>query len=253
MSDGMIKKIIVGNWKMYKTAQEAVSFVKELLPLLKSADVPYLAVPFTAIHEVVEASESKVIVGAQNMNDAQEGAFTGEIAAKMLLDIGAKFVILGHSERRHYFHEDNGFINRKVKRALMDGLQPILCIGETQIEREEEKTNEVIQKELLECLAGLNNEEAAKIILSYEPIWAIGTNLSATTEQAQEVHAMCRKWLEEKFTSEVAHKIPILYGGSVTPKNAKELMSQPDVDGVLVGGASLNPVMFSQIINRDIS
>lgn len=253
MSDGSRKKIIIGNWKMYKTAHEAVSFVKELLPLLKSTDRPYLAVPFTAIHEVVEAGESKIIVGAQNMNDAQEGAFTGEIAAKMLLDVGAKFVILGHSERRRYFHEDNAFINRKVKRALMDELQPILCVGETQEEREAGKTNEVIQKELSECLAGLNEDEIGKMILAYEPIWAIGTNLSATAEQAQEVHAMCRQWIGEKFSQKTSQILSIVYGGSVTPQNVKELTSQSDIDGVLVGGASLNPVMFSQIINRDMA
>lgn len=243
------KVVIAGNWKMYKTALEAVAFIQELLPLLKSVDLPYLAVPFTAIQDSAQAADAKIVIGAQNMNDAAEGAFTGEIAARMLTEAGAKFVILGHSERRRYFHEDNHFINRKLKRAIADQLQPLLCVGETAEERAAEKTAEVIKTQLTECLEGVAPEQIGKMLIAYEPVWAIGTNLSASPEQAQEVQKMGRAFIEENFGKEAAAEIRILYGGSVTPQNIKELMSQPDIDGVLVGGASLNPQVFSQIIN----
>lgn len=244
------KKLIVGNWKMYKTVKEAVAYVNELLPLLQEVEnPPYLAVPFTTIHPVVHASHAKIIVGAQNMNDASEGAFTGEIAAKMIAELGARFVILGHSERRRFFKEDNAFINRKVKRALADGLQPFLCIGETEEEREAGKTTEVLKTQLLECLEGVDAEQIPKVVISYEPVWAIGTLNPATVAQAEEAHQLCRQCIKEKYHEEAANSISILYGGSVTPQNISEFLAESDIDGVLVGGASLNPQIFAQIIH----
>lgn len=244
-------KLIVGNWKMYKTGEEAEAYLHALLPLVaKAASRIYLAVPFTAISKAVSiVKDSKIVIGAQNMHDVSEGAFTGEIAAKMLVEAGAKFVILGHSERRRYFHEDNAFINKKVKRAIESQIQPLLCIGETLEERTAGKTEEILKRQLTECLAGLNAQQLATLIVAYEPVWAIGTDQVATPETAQTAQAFCRKQLQELFGEEVAKHTPILYGGSVKPENAKELLSQHDIDGLLVGGASLSVNAFSQIVN----
>lgn len=243
--------IIAGNWKMYKTIEDAVAFIEELKPLIKnSAAKIYLAAPFTAIKSVVDAAkESHLVIGAQNMNDASEGAFTGEIAGKMLKDAGAKFVILGHSERRRLFHETNSLINKKVKRALSDGLQVILCVGETKEEREAEKTHEVLTTQLEEGLSGITSEQAEQIILAYEPVWAIGAIQSASADTAQEAQAFCRKIVSEKWSEKAAEQMVIQYGGSVKPENAKEFLDQPDIDGLLVGGASLSVQDFSKIIN----
>lgn len=243
--------IITGNWKMHKTIKEAISFVKELIPhLTNEMHHVYLAVPFTHIQPLSkECLNSSIIIGAQNMNDANSGAFTGEIAAKMLLDIGAKFVLLGHSERRHLFHEDNDFINRKVKRAVADGIQPILCIGETQSEYDAEKTHEVLKSQLTECLKELDEKQLKNLIIAYEPIWAIGTGHSATLEIAQAVHRFIREQLGEMFSEDFSKKIVIQYGGSVNIENAKNLLDQPDVDGLLIGGASLSLDTFCQIVN----
>lgn len=243
--------IVAGNWKMYKTIEEAVNYVKELAPMIQESLVKiYIAVPFTAIKPVAEQTQGdKIIIGAQNMNDATEGAFTGEIAVRMLKDAGAQFVIIGHSERRHIFNEDNAFINRKVKRALADGLQPILCIGETLEEREAGKTEEVLETQLTQSLADINKEQIRNMIIAYEPVWAIGTGKTATPEQAQEMHRFCRRVIEKMYNKTIANKTVILYGGSVKPENAKALMDKPDIDGVLVGGASLKIGSFSQIIN----
>lgn len=240
--------IIAGNWKMYKTNDEAVQFVKELEPLVQdSIPAVYLAVPFTAIQAVSEAAKgSQLVVGGQNMNNALEGAFTGEISARMLLQAGARFVILGHSERRIYFNESNDFINKKLNRALKDGLQPILCVGESLEEREQGKTEEVLKKQLTECMASVPAN--AEFVLAYEPVWAIGTNQVASPEEAQKVHAFCRQVLRELW-GDMADQIRIIYGGSVKPDNAAELLEQPDVDGLLVGGASLKIESFSQIVN----
>lgn len=243
--------IVAGNWKMYKTIEEAVDYVKELAPMVQESPVQvYIAVPFTAIKQVAEQTQGgKIIIGAQNMNDATEGAFTGEIAGRMLKDAGAQFVIIGHSERRHIFNEDNAFINRKVKRALADGLQPILCIGETLEEREAGKTEEVLETQLTQSLADINKEQMGNMIIAYEPVWAIGTGKTATPEQAQEIHQFCRGIIEKMYNKTIANKTVILYGGSVKPENAKALMDKPDIDGVLVGGASLKIESFSQIVN----
>ncbi|WP_068469183.1 triose-phosphate isomerase [Candidatus Protochlamydia phocaeensis] len=243
--------ILTGNWKMNKTIEEARSFIEQLIPVVidNQADV-WLAVPFTMIYPLSQdADASPLVIGAQNMNDASEGAFTGEIAGKMLKEAGAKFVLLGHSERRRLYNEDNACINRKVKRAVEVGLRPVLCIGETLQEYEEGRTHEILQSQIAECLKDLSSEQIQSLILAYEPVWAIGTGRNATPEIAQEVHHFCRQYLATLFSDEFAQQIVIQYGGSVNPANANDLISQPDIDGLLVGGASLSLESFSQIVN----
>jgi triosephosphate isomerase (TIM) len=251
MSTENRQKIIVANWKMYKTIGETAEFIKELIQeLSEQSPSVYLAVPFTAIKTASDLAEGNdIVIGAQNMNDASEGAFTGEIAGRMLKDAGAKFVILGHSERRQIYKESNAFINRKVKRAIKDDLQAILCVGETLEEREEGTTQEILNKQITECLEGVDVSELNKIILAYEPIWAIGTGKTATPEMAEEAHQFCRQSLKNISNKETADSISILYGGSVKPDNAKGLMEQPDIDGLLVGGASLSLDSFFKIVN----
>ncbi|MCB1111056.1 MAG: triose-phosphate isomerase [Chlamydiia bacterium] len=244
--------VIAGNWKMHKTAKEAVDFVNALAPKVAQSQASvFLAVPFTTIHPVVEAlnGNSHITVGAQNMNDADEGAFTGEIAGKMLLEAGAKFVVLGHSERRHIFGETSAFINKKVKRALADGLKPIVCFGETLEEREAGNTHEVLKEQISVTLEGLTPDQVAQIIIAYEPVWAIGTGKTATPLEAQDAHDFCRRFIGAKWGDEIASQIVIQYGGSVKPDNAKSLMVQTDIDGLLVGGASLDVDTFSKIVN----
>lgn len=241
--------IVVGNWKMYKTAREAAAYIEEFIPLVEGIQVKiFLAVPYTSIASAAKAVKgTEILIGAQNMNDARDGAFTGEIAALMLKEAGAEFVLLGHSERRHIFGETNEFIQRKVVRALQDDLIPILCVGETLDEREEEKTEEVLKEQIEACLAGVPPAEAGKIILAYEPVWAIGTGKTATVKQAQEAHVYCRSILAGLFGKRKANAISILYGGSVKPENSGELMGQKEIDGVLVGGASLEPATLARI------
>jgi triosephosphate isomerase len=234
--------IFAGNWKMHKTISEAVSYLRELLACeFASNSLLYIAPPFTAIHAFSQfAKESPVLVGGQNMHDAEKGAFTGEISASMLLEAGAEFVILGHSERRQIFDESSEFINRKVKRALDKGLQPIFCFGETLEQRERGEAFQVLEKQILEGLKDV--KDLKNMIFAYEPVWAIGTGVSATPEQAQEVHAFCRKLIAGEWGSAVAEKTAILYGGSVKTANAKALIQELDIDGFLVGGASLDTV-----------
>lgn len=243
--------VIVGNWKMYKTAEETAEFIKKLIPLVEeSTATVFLAVPFTSIHLASElANERNIVIGAQNMNDASEGAFTGEIAAKMLIDAGAKFVIVGHSERRQIFKEDDAFINRKVMRALESDLIPILCIGENLEEREAGKAEDVIKSQLTHGLDGVTGKQILNVLIAYEPIWAIGTGKTATPELAEEIHRLCRLHIAEMWGEEIAEQVVILYGGSVKPTNARSLMGQKDIDGLLVGGASLSVESFSQIVN----
>lgn len=244
-------KLIVGNWKMYKTIDEAHDFIQELLPLVKgSHSKVFLAVPYTLIHPVSkELVDTEILVGAQNMNDANEGAFTGEIAGKMLVDAGAKFVIIGHSERRSLFQESDEWINKKIKRALKDGLIPILCIGETLNERQEEATSAVLKKQLEQGLAGITEEEMKKVMIAYEPVWAIGSNSAATATIAEKTIEICRQSIEQMYGSNVSNHTKILYGGSVQPENAKLFLREPNIDGLLVGGASLTAEKFSKIIN----
>lgn len=242
--------LIAGNWKMNKTTAEAVSFASDLMKAVgQQTDVtvlicaPYIMLP--AIGSVFDGST--IALGAQNMSSEPGGAFTGEISAEMLREFFVNYVIIGHSERRTLFHENNDFINKKVKRALTTILRPILCVGETLEERESGKTLKVIEKQIQECLKGISEENIERLVVAYEPIWAIGTGKNATPEIAQEVHAAIRGMLEKKFASKGKNLI-ILYGGSMKPDNAEELLMQPDIDGGLIGGASLALNSFLQII-----
>ena len=243
--------IIAGNWKMYKTQEEVREFIRELTPQLKqSKPEVYLAVPFTLIRKAYKgARDTKIVIGAQNMHDELEGAFTGEISAPMLKDVHAHFVVLGHSERRNIFKEDDAFINRKVKRALSTDLQVILCIGELQNERDEGRTEEVLQKQLDESLKEIAVDRLKHIVIAYEPVWAIGTGKTATPEIAEKAHAFCRAYVAERWGVEAAEAMRILYGGSVKPDNVSSLMAQPNIDGALVGGASLKVDSFAKLIN----
>jgi triosephosphate isomerase len=242
--------LIAGNWKMYKTGQEAREFVHALSSAVAEAQTRiFLAVPFTAIEQSVEAARgSRIVIGAQNMHDQQEGAFTGEVSARMLKAAGAEFVILGHSERRQHFGEANAFINAKLRRALSEGLIPILCIGESEGEREQNATMRVLSKQLEECLSGLDAHRVAQVIIAYEPLWAIGTGKAATPRAAQEVHCAIRQFIKHSCGNKASEEVCLLYGGSVKPDNIAELMKEPDIDGALVGGASLDAASFAHII-----
>ncbi len=243
--------LIAGNWKMYKTTVEAQAFIAALSPMISSKERNvFLAVPFTSIEGAVKASQgTSICIGAQNMHDQKDGAFTGEISGRMLKSSGAAFVILGHSERRQYFSETNSFIHSKLLSALQEGLIPILCVGEHLSHRECGEHEKVLELQLEECLQEISVETASKIVIAYEPVWAIGTGKTATCDVAQAAHGFIRQWLEKRFGKECAAKMSIIYGGSVKPDNISSLMQQNDIDGVLVGGAALDPASFAQIIN----
>lgn len=242
--------LIVGNWKMYKTIEQATAFIDSILPTLDKGNCQVmLAVPYTCIRPLAEKVKgTSILIGAQNMNDAMEGAFTGEVAAIMLKEAGAEFVLLGHSERRTIFHENNAFIHRKVQRALACNLKPILCIGETFDERQQNQTEEVLQRQLSECLEGVSKEAANILTLAYEPVWAIGTGLAATPEIAASALNSCRNVLSKMWGESEAAKVPILYGGSVNPKNAQSYLALSENDGLLIGSASLDADSFAKII-----
>lgn len=241
---------IIGNWKMFKTSTESVQFIEKIAPLISdSPSHVYLSVPFPSLHSsVIAAKKHHLVIGAQNMHDQTEGAFTGEVSALMLKDVGAKFVLIGHSERRQLFQEDDQLINRKVLQGLKHDLKVVLCIGETLKDRKQNKTKEIIRDQLKKGLNGVP-KDITNFIVAYEPVWAIGSGHAATKEIAQDVHAYCREVLSEQFSKNHAKKIPILYGGSVKPENISELMTQEDIDGALVGGASLHVESFEKIIN----
>jgi len=243
---------VVGNWKMYKTAREATDYIESLAPKIEGTKgMIYLSVPYTSIAPAAHyAKETNIVIGAQNMNDARDGAFTGEIAGLMLKEAGATFVILGHSERRHIFGESNALIHRKVLRALQDDIQPILCIGETSKERDAGKTDEVLKEQLFSALDGVPKEDAEHLIVAYEPVWAIGTGKTATLKHIEEAHLFCRACLTELFGKKQGGAIPILYGGSVKPENVAEIVDQKEVNGVLVGGASLDTDTFAEIVQK---
>ena len=242
---------VIGNWKMHKTAREAVDFIESILPLVEGCQVNlFLAVPFTSIQPAASAARNTpIVIGAQNMHDAREGAFTGEIAGLMLKEAGASFAILGHSERRTLFGEGEEIVQKKVMRALADDLTPVLCIGETLEERESGKTEKVLKRQL-SAVHGIGKGDAGKIILAYEPVWAIGTGKSATAETAQAAHALIRSELAHLFGKQTANLIPILYGGSVSPDNAPHFMAKGDIDGLLVGGAALDPLSLAAIVKH---
>lgn len=247
----MRRKFVAGNWKMNKTAEEARLLLNELIPALKPFSQVERAVcpPFPYLMMVRHMLEGTNIgVGAQNMHWEAFGAFTGEVSPKMIAEF-CQYVILGHSERRTYFGETDESVNRKVKAALTAGLTPIVCVGETLAENEAGKTSEVVRRQITEGLKGLSPEEGAKLVIAYEPVWAIGTGRAATAEVAQSVHAnVVRPALAHLFGQEVASQIRIQYGGSVTAKNAPELFAMPDIDGALVGGASLKSGEFAAIV-----
>jgi len=246
------KKIVAANWKMNMTQAEAASFVGTLLrDLTDKSDVEVVIVPpFTAIAKVTEAlgGSETIKVGAQNMYWEKGGAFTGEISAAMLRDLFVRYVVLGHSERRQLLGETDEIVNRKVRAAHEASLRPIVCIGETLEQRERGEVEKVLGTQLRGSLAGLSAKELNETVVAYEPVWAIGTGKTASAEQAQEAHAFVRTTLTEISDETTAKKIRIQYGGSVKPDNARTLMSQPDIDGALVGGASLDPRSFAQIV-----
>jgi triosephosphate isomerase (TIM) len=244
---------IAANWKMYKTVSEAVVFAKELRAAVKDvADVEIvIAPPFTAIHSVAEAlRNSNVAVAAQNMYWEREGAFTGEVSAGMIKEAGAEYVIIGHSERRRLFGETDAFVNRKLVAAYAAGLWPIMCVGETLDERERNETHAVLDHQLKFGLDGMSGEQIGDLVIAYEPVWAIGTGKTATASQAQEAHHHIRGRLRQWFGADAAEKCHVIYGGSVKPDNIAELMREPDVDGGLVGGASLNVRSFADIVTN---
>jgi triosephosphate isomerase len=249
----MRKPFLAGNWKMYKTVPEAVALAQEIraglaLPL-RDRDV-LVAPPFTALAAVSEALHgSGVLLGAQNVHWEREGAFTGEVSPVMLKDVGCSHVILGHSERRHIFGESDEVVARKVRTAVDQGLTPIVCVGETLPERESNRTLEVVERQLERALRALTPDEASRILLAYEPVWAIGTGRTATPDQAQEVHAVVRQRVSGSHGEPAASALRILYGGSVKPDNVDGLMAQPDVDGALVGGACLKAESFLRIVH----
>jgi triosephosphate isomerase (TIM) len=244
---------IAANWKMFKTVQEAVVFIKEIRGVVKDVtDVEIVvAPPFTALHAVAEAARNTPVgVAGQTLHWEREGAFTGEISAGMLKEAGAEYVIIGHSERRRLFHETDQTVNRKVIAALGAGLCPIVCIGETLEEREADQTLAVLDRQLKAGLDGLSGDQVGGLVLAYEPVWAIGTGRNATPEQAGEAHAHIRGRLRQWFGAGAADHGHVIYGGSVKPDNIHELIRHPDVDGALVGGASLDVKAFADIVAR---
>jgi triosephosphate isomerase len=248
----MRKKLIAANWKMYKTPDEARAFLKDFLPkaVKHTRDEVVLCPPFVCIAAVVEGVKgTKVGVGGQNLHWENEGAFTGEVSAAMLRAAGCTHVILGHSERRQYFGETDDTVNRKLKAALDAGLAPIVCVGEVLEEREASLTEDVLRRQCARAFRAISGERAAALVVAYEPVWAIGTGKTATPQMASEAHAIIRAEAAKAFGAEMAAGLRILYGGSVKPENAKALMSEEEIDGALVGGASLKPDSFWAIVN----
>ena len=248
---GNRRPLIAGNWKMYKTPQEAADTAKQLVEQVREvADVDIMiAPPFTALESVSRViKNSPVALGAQNLYWEDEGAYTGEISAPMLKSAGCQYAIIGHSERRQYFGETDKTVNQKIQAAIQVGLKPVFCIGETEQEREAEQTLSVLDKQVRKGLERLVPEQLDTLIIAYEPVWAIGTGKTATEDQAQEVHQFIRSLIEKSFGNDLSKSIRILYGGSVKPDNILNLMAMPDIDGALVGGASLSADSFSRII-----
>jgi len=248
----MRQPIIAGNWKMHKNMSEAKALAAGIVEKVKKIEKVQIVLcpPFTALGSVAETIKgSNVELGAQNCHYEDKGAFTGEISTAFLIDAGCKYVIIGHSERRQYFAEDDALINKKIKKAQAAGLLPIFCIGETLQERQKEQTFDVLKRQVLHGLQEINLSDPLKLVVAYEPVWAIGTGVTATKEQAQEAHRYIRDLLAGLWGSQTAEKIRIQYGGSVKPENIAELMAQDDIDGALVGGASLEADSFARIIN----
>jgi triosephosphate isomerase len=246
------RPIIAGNWKMNKTTVEARDLAARLVPLVSGVldrDI-VLAPPFTSLLAVADTIKgTNLALSAQNLFWEDKGAFTGEISAEMLLDLGCKYVIIGHSERRQFFGETDETVNRKVRQALNKGLHPIVCVGELLSEQEAGKANDVIDRQVTGALKGVTAAEMQKLVIAYEPVWAIGTGKTATPDQANEIHAFIRNKVKSMYNADVAGDLRIQYGGSVTPDNVSQLMAKPDIDGALVGGASLKPESFAALVN----
>jgi triosephosphate isomerase len=243
---------IAGNWKMYKTVADAVKFVKEFRVMVKDIeDVEIVLAPaFTALHAAAEAARnSNVGISAQNLYWEREGAFTGEVSGPMIREAGAEYVIIGHSERRTYFGETDATVNRKTAAAFAASLTPIVCIGETLDQRERNETFDVLDRQIKDGLAGVTGAQLGQLVIAYEPVWAIGTGRNATPQQAAEAHGHIRKRLRQWFGAEAAEQCHVIYGGSVKPDNIRDLVTQPDVDGALVGGASLDVRSFFSIVS----
>ena len=254
MNKSLRKAIIAGNWKMNKTRPEAKELLEAIKPLVANADgkIEVIAcVPFTNLETAINTtSGSNVKIGAENVHFEKSGAYTGEISADMLVELGVEYVVIGHSERRQYFAETDETVNLKIKSALANNLKPIVCVGETLQQREEGKTTEIIKNQIKQAFNDLTNEQVRNIIIAYEPIWAIGTGKTATAEDANNVIKSIRKQVEDLYGSDVAENIIIQYGGSVKSANAEDLLNTSDIDGALVGGASLDAEEFAQIVNK---
>ena len=245
------KKVMAANWKMYKNPSQTEVFFRDFLPLVAghTRDEIVICPPFIDLYVALAAAKgSNVAIGAQNLHWEKEGAYTGEICTSMLLDIGCSHVIIGHSERRQYFSETDDTVNLKLKAALEAGLIPIVCVGEVLEEREAGATEDVLRRQCLRAFHAVSAKKAAKLIVAYEPVWAIGTGKTATPQMAQEAHGLIRGEAAKAFGQELADNLRILYGGSVKPENAKALMAEADIDGALVGGASLDPKSFAAIV-----
>lgn len=245
------KPIIAGNWKLHNNRTQTAELASKLAAAIGNYDAADVVIcpTFTSLDAASQAiKQSSISLGAQNVHEAEKGAFTGEITADMLKEAGVQYVIVGHSERRQYFNETDEKINAKVKALYAKDLTPIICVGETLEERESGRMEEVVSSQVKACLAGLPADKVAASVIAYEPVWAIGTGKTASKEQAQEVHALIRGLLTELFGKEVAEAVRIQYGGSVKPDNVKELMAQPDIDGALVGGAALDADSFAAIV-----
>ena len=251
----MRKLVVAGNWKMNTGIEEGTKLAEEINKYLSSKNLPenkkvIIAPPFTHLYPISKIIDpSKIILSAQNCASTENGAYTGEISAKMLQELGVKEVILGHSERRAYFKEENETLLKKVKIALKYNLDIIFCVGESLEQREKNKHFDVIKEQISETILKLNKDEFKKVIIAYEPVWAIGTGKTATPEQAQEIHEFIRNKIKENYDENIANETTILYGGSCKPSNAKEIFSKKDVDGGLIGGAALNSEDFSKIID----
>jgi triosephosphate isomerase (TIM) len=252
MSSPNRRRVIAGNWKMYKTQAETRAFFAEFLPLVANtteSDI-VIAPPFTSIAAAVEAAKgSNVAISGQNLYWQSQGAFTGEISAGMLAEAGCRYVIVGHSERRQFFGDNDGTVAQKARAAVADRLTPIVCVGESLADREDGRTQEVLSQQFLGGPASLTPEEFSRILLAYEPVWAIGTGRTATPEIAAAAHAFIRSCVHDQFSSELSASVRILYGGSVKPDNIRGLRAQPELDGALVGGASLEAKSFAAIVN----
>ena len=247
----MRKKVIAGNWKMNMLPNEAISMITNLAPLVKEAEAEVvLCVPYTDLfYSLLTAQGTNIKIGAQNMHFEEKGAYTGEVSGKMLNSIGVEYVIIGHSERRQYFAETDETVNKKIKAAFQNNLKPIVCVGESLEERESGKAFEIITNQTEKALEGLTEEQVASTLIAYEPIWAIGTGKTATKEDANEACKKIREKIAEIYGQNIAERVIIQYGGSMKPENAKELLEMSDIDGGLIGGASLKAESFEKIVN----